>query len=52
MTDHPMTLDRDSIDTPDLPQPEGWAKPKEVSEIKLVLDKSLVANPTGNVSTS
>ena len=52
MPDHPMTWDPDSIDPPDLPYPEGWENPGEVSAIYLVLDTSFVANPTGNVSTS
>ena len=52
MPDHPMTWESDSIEPPDLPQPEVWANPREVSVIYLVLGTSLVANPTGNVSTS
>ena len=52
MPDQPNTWDPDSIEPPDLPQSEGWANPREVSSIDLVLDTSLVANPTGNVSTS
>ena len=52
MPEHPVTWDPDSIEPPDFPQPEGWAKPREVSEIDLVLDTSLVENPTVNFSTS
>ena len=49
---HPMIWDSDYIEPPELPHPEGWEKPREVSAIDLVLDTYLVANPTGNVSTS
>ena len=36
LPDHPMTWDPDSIEPPDLPPLEGWAKPREVSAIDLV----------------
>ena len=42
----------EKVNQPRVTGREVWAKPREVSEIDLVLDTSLVENPTGSVSTS